>query len=728
VSESGRRDGRAITAVAGITAAHVPSEIPPAFRVSVFDPGDPAFAGLFTSWCPVTVDASMLPGPMRAELSWWFASCHAAGLRQIDTHRWRSWVRIAAAAAAGPGCESFTDLDAGQWSAEWAADFCQQHGRLPAPATRRQSVFAMEHMLKALAVRAGSTEWWRNRVWDLQLDSRIPRRAHEPCGTHRARFDGFAVGWLRDGAQYFLAMRMQSGHLTWSSAIQALTLLRRLDVFLAARGVSGPALAEDTALRALAADLATSLRASPRRRDSSTARYSGASPLAPQTIVRTQEAVARFYAFMFDYQTEAAAALGDDRWLGLTSAHARLWRPEEKMRRDRSLEPADDNSYLSDTDLSRVLAHIDLLGMPRDQEMTITRAGRQVKLAGRGDPSAMRAWLLQAMTGRRASEILMMDFDPLTDVPGLDAAAVPEGGMVARLRYQQTKIDGAPATILVGADVTQIIAEQQEWVREQWNLGPREQARYLFPRQRGNLRGDQPRGVGGYLSCLRGLSLALGLHDQRGRLLPFSRSHRLRHTRATTLLNAGAPIHVVQRYLGHLSPEMTMRYAATLATTAEREFLALAKVGRDGREITMDRRDMLDALQLEGRTDRVLPNGWCLLPPARSCDKGNACHGCDHFATDRSHLDEIRRQLAGTELLIEQRQARHQARYGEPMSPGNVWLEQRLTEIRSIRLEITALEAQADETSIVRGAGVLGRTGYQDSPVPVTITAGPGTP
>lgn len=130
MSDRGRRDGHALTAVADTTAARAPSQIPPAFRVSVFDPGDSAFAGLFTSWCPVTVDASMLPGPMRAGLSWWFASCHAAGLRQIDTHRWRSWVRIAAAAA-GPGCASFTDLDAGQWSAAWAADFCQRQAAGP---------------------------------------------------------------------------------------------------------------------------------------------------------------------------------------------------------------------------------------------------------------------------------------------------------------------------------------------------------------------------------------------------------------------------------------------------------------------------------------------------------------------------------------------------------------------------------------------------------------------
>jgi hypothetical protein len=170
---------------------------------------------------------------------------------------------------------------------------------------------------------------------------------------------------------------------------------------------------------------------------------------------------------------------------------------------------------------------------------------------------------------------------------------------------------------------------------------------------------------------------------------------------------------------------MAMRYAATLASTAEREFLAMVKIGRDGREIGMDRGDMLDLMHLDRRTDRILPNGYCLLPPVRSCDKGNACHGCDHFATDKTFLPEIRRQLAATEQLIEQRKAQHQARYGEPMSERNVWLEQRLAEVRSMRLEITALEAQPDDTSAVRGAGVCGRPGYQPSPVPVTITRKP---
>ncbi len=30
-------------------------------------------------------------------------------------------------------------------------------------------------------------------------------------------------------------------------------------------------------------------------------------------------------------------------------------------------------------------------------------------------------------------------------------------------------------------------------------------------------------------------------------------------------------------------------------------------------------------LELDRRTDRILPNWWCLLPPRQACDKGNAC-------------------------------------------------------------------------------------------------------
>ena len=373
-----------------------------------------------------------------------------------------------------------------------------------------------------------------------------------------------------------------------------------------------------------------------------------------------------------------------------------------------------------------MLQYVELLGLPRDQAMTITRDGQEVEVAGLGQPAMMRAWLIQALTGRRASEVLLMDFEPLSPIPGVDPAAVPEGGMVARLRYQQTKVDGAPADHPGRRRCRPDHPRAAGLGPAAVGTGPSGTVRYLFPKLRREPQGhpglgDQPL----RRDSAQAQRACWGCGTRSGRPLSYAHSHRLRHTKATTLLNAGAPVHVVQRYLGHRSPEMSMRYAATLASTAEREFLAMVKIGRDGRELGMDRRDMLDLLQLDRRTDRVLPNGYCLLPPVRSCDKGNACHGCDHFATDRSHLPEIRRQLAETEQLIEHRKAQHLARYGEPMSESNIWLEQRLAEVRSMRLEITALETLADDTAVVRGPGVCGRPGYQAGPVSVSLTRKP---
>jgi hypothetical protein len=147
-------------------------------------------------------------------------------------------------------------------------------------------------------------------------------------------------------------------------------------------------------------------------------------------------------------------------------------------------------------------------------------------------------------------------------------------------------------------------------------------------------------------------------------------------------------VHVVQRYLGHLSAEMTMRYAHTLRETHE----------------------------LGKRTDRVLPNGLCMLPPRQTCNRGNACLTCDKFTTDASYLPEHEQQLEKLSELIAQRQAAFRARTGEDMTGSNVWLEQRLTEQRALEKIITVLRdpqlaEQPDQA--VRGPGTTARAANQ---------------
>jgi hypothetical protein len=96
----------------------------------------------------------------------------------------------------------------------------------------------------------------------------------------------------------------------------------------------------------------------------------------------------------------------------------------------------------------------------------------------------------------------------------------------------------------------------------------------------------------------------------------------MRHTRATELLNGGVPIHVVQRYLGHLSPEMTMRYAETLPKTHEREFLRFKKLGADGRELALDPADIYEIVQLSRHTPAALgqvgEHRDVVVPPPRA--------------------------------------------------------------------------------------------------------------
>ena len=100
-----------------------------------------------------------------------------------------------------------------------------------------------------------------------------------------------------------------------------------------------------------------------------------------------------------------------------------------------------------------------------------------------------------------------------------------------------------------------------------------------------------------------------------------------------------------------------MDYAKPLAETHEREFLRYRKITADGRDLPVDPRDLYDMLELDKRTDRVLPNGLCMLPPRQACNSGNACLTCDKFATDASYLPEHEAAAPNCDSIDERSQA-----------------------------------------------------------------------
>ena len=151
----------------------------------------------------------------------------------------------------------------------------------------------------------------------------------------------------------------------------------------------------------------------------------------------------------------------------------------------------------------------------------------------------------------------------------------------------------------------------------------------------------------------------------------------------------------------------------TLVETHEWEFSRYRKITADARELAIDPRDLYDMLELDKRTDRIVPNGLCLLPPRQACANGNACLTCDKFATDATFLPELTAQRQRTAQLIEERQNAFTARTGQPMGEEDVWLAGRRQEQDALGRIILKLEQTrlADgPCQAVRGAGVDART------------------
>jgi integrase len=172
--------------------------------------------------------------------------------------------------------------------------------------------------------------------------------------------------------------------------------------------------------------------------------------------------------------------------------------------------------------------------------------------------------MLVALLGRRVSEICLLDIDPLLPLSPTvsttsgEPAADDDQALVAKLRYQQTKIDGAPDTILVHAEVVAIIREQQQWAQRFFaeRGAPGRTPKYLFLAAQMNRNGDRPYSGNTLRNLLSDLAFRLDVRDSTGALVDFNRTHRFRHTVATGLLNSGIPLHVLQRYLGHYAGDL----------------------------------------------------------------------------------------------------------------------------------------------------------------------------
>jgi len=129
------------------------------------------------------------------------------------------------------------------------------------------------------------------------------------------------------------------------------------------------------------------------------------------------------------------------------------------------------------------------------------------------------------------------------------------------------------------------------------------------------------------------------------------------------MINSGVPQHIIQRYLGHESPNMTARYAHIFDSTLKKEITNFhGKVVNVAGQIVESEHPELDATDLQwfkrSIQAQALPNGSCALPTImQGCPHANACLTCTHFRTTPKFLPEHQLQLEETEKIIEKAEA-----------------------------------------------------------------------
>jgi len=131
--------------------------------------------------------------------------------------------------------------------------------------------------------------------------------------------------------------------------------------------------------------------------------------------------------------------------------------------------------------------------------------------------------------------------------------------------------------------------------------------------------------------------------------------HRLRHTYATMLANAGMSLQALMALLGHVTPEMTLRYATLASPTLRVSYDdAMIKARRRLPLVTAGRAippSKVEWLQSEFLKTRVA-HGYCSRHlAAEACPYANICEQCDNFVPAPENTAVLAGQLADIRAL-----------------------------------------------------------------------------
>jgi len=274
-------------------------------------------------------------------------------------------------------------------------------------------------------------------------------------------------------------------------------------------------------------------------------------------------------------------------------------------------------------------------------------------LARQDNPAYRLITLILIRCGLRVSDATGLPFDCVVR----DADGAPY------LRYYNRKMK-REALVPIDDELETLIGEQQGRALQRWPGG----TPVLFPRPTANIDGHRPVSYTGYRDALYRWLEDCDVRDEHGQPVHLT-PHQWRHTLGTALINRDVPQHVVQKILDHDSPQMTAHYARLSDTTVRDHWEKARKVNAEGRPVQVRADGPLGeaawAKQRLSRATQALPNGYCELPPVRTCPHANSCLTCPMFVTTAEFLPQHHAQRQATLQIITAAEAAGHARVAE---------------------------------------------------------------
>lgn len=241
-------------------------------------------------------------------------------------------------------------------------------------------------------------------------------------------------------------------------------------------------------------------------------------------------------------------------------------------------------------------------------------------------PTYIPIVILLRASGWRISDVLYLKLDTCLEQEGDKFWLVGD--------IQKTRVLGHK--IPITKEVAAVVLTQVEWVKKHYT--PEENPkRWLFPAAK-HITNSQRFLMGNPLvarsvsEMLKRLARRYQITDEKGELFHF-RLHAFRHTKGIELVNNGMSLLMVQQWMAHTSPEMTLIYAKVLDETMRTQWEKAVQHGivqfNEGKPEYVPGKKMLTVLHESQafdpervrnyRANTKLPVGNCVKSPKLIC-------------------------------------------------------------------------------------------------------------